>query len=128
MAVFKSRAKTKKSGSGARYKDYRKKRLIDLGRQPSLTAIGPKKMRAIHGRGFTQKSRLLVAEQVNLYDPKTKKYSIAKIQLVTDNPANKHYVRRNIITKGAIVQTDKGKARITSRPGQHGICNGVLVA
>ncbi|MFH1511592.1 MAG: 30S ribosomal protein S8e, partial [Candidatus Woesearchaeota archaeon] len=33
----------------------------------------------------------------------------------------------NIITKGTIVDTDKGKVRITSRPGQDGTLNGVLV-
>ena len=128
MAIFKARAKTKRTGSGARYKDYRKKKLIDLGRQPSLTAIGAKKMRVIKGRGFTNKFRLLVAEKVNLFDPKTKKYSSAKITAVVESPSNSQYVRRNIITKGAIVQTDKGKAKITSRPGQHGVCNAVLVA
>jgi small subunit ribosomal protein S8e len=46
---------------------------------------------------------------------------------VVENPANPHYVRRNILTKGAIVETEFGKARIISRPGQHGVINGVLV-
>ncbi|MBW3022802.1 30S ribosomal protein S8e, partial [Candidatus Woesearchaeota archaeon] len=54
-------------------------------------------------------------------------YTKAKIKTVADSPANKHYVRRNIITKGAIVETDKGKAKITSRPGQDGTVNAVLI-
>ena len=32
--------------------------------------------------------------------------------------ANRHYVRRNILTKGTVITTDKGNAVITSRPGQ----------
>ncbi|RLF79472.1 30S ribosomal protein S8e, partial [Thermococci archaeon] len=42
-------------------------------------------------------------------------------------PANRQYVRRNIITKGAIIQTEIGKAIVTSRPGQDGVVNAVLI-
>ena len=51
----------------------------------------------------------------------------AKIEIVTANPANRHYVRRNIMTKGTIIKTDKGDARVTSRPGQDGVINAVLI-
>ena len=64
---------------------------------------------------------------MSLYDPKAKKCSKATIKNVSGNPANRHFVRRNIITKGAVVETDKGKARITSRPGQEGTINAVLI-
>ena len=50
-----------------------------------------------------------------------------KIKNVVDNPADKHLARRNIITKGTIIDTEKGKARVTSRPGQDGVINAVLV-
>ena len=50
-----------------------------------------------------------------------------KILNVVGNPANRHFVRRNIITKGSFVDTEKGKVRITSRPGQDGSLNGVFV-
>ena len=46
---------------------------------------------------------------------------------VLDNSANSHFIRRNIVTKGAIVETELGQVRITSRPGQNGIVNGVLI-
>ena len=46
---------------------------------------------------------------------------------VIENKANPNYVRRNIITKGAIVETSAGKAKVTSRPGQDGVINGVLI-
>ena len=43
------------------------------------------------------------------------------------NSANPNYVRRNIITKGAIVETPEGNAKVTSRPGQDGVINGILI-
>jgi small subunit ribosomal protein S8e len=52
---------------------------------------------------------------------------VAKIITVVQNQANPHFVRRNIMTKGAVVKTDIGLVRITSRPGQDGTLNGVLV-
>ena len=55
---------------------------------------------------------------------KTKK---VRIKNVAENPANRHFARENIITKGAIVETEAGKARITSRPGQNGVANAILV-
>ncbi|MEK6949175.1 MAG: 30S ribosomal protein S8e, partial [Nanoarchaeota archaeon] len=50
------------------------------------------------------------------------------IKTISGNPANRHFVRRNIMTKGAIIETEKGKARITSRPGQDGAVNAVLIS
>ncbi|MHA1294432.1 MAG: 30S ribosomal protein S8e, partial [Promethearchaeota archaeon] len=41
--------------------------------------------------------------------------------------ASKDLNRRHIITKGSIVETELGRARITSRPGQHGVLNGILI-
>jgi len=51
----------------------------------------------------------------------------AKILSVIENKANPNLVRQNIITKGCIIETEIGKARVTSRPGQHGIINAVLI-
>ena len=50
-----------------------------------------------------------------------------EILTVLENSANTHFVRRNIVTKGAVVETEIGKVKITSRPGQKGIVNGVLI-
>jgi small subunit ribosomal protein S8e len=46
---------------------------------------------------------------------------------VVGNDADPNYVRRNIVTKGAIVDTDLGRVRVTSRPGMHGVVSGVLM-
>ena len=71
--------------------------------------------------------RVLVAEYANVLNQKDKTYRKSKIKTVTENTANRHYVRRNIITMGSVVETELGKARITSRPGQDGTVNAVLL-
>ena len=40
---------------------------------------------------------------------------------------NLNNIKVNIITKGSVIQTEKGKAQVTSRPGQHGVVSAVLV-
>lgn len=119
--------RTKRKPSSGRIKWTTKKKKHSLGRDPTLTKIGEKSVSKIRVRGAGRKLRLLRTEVANLFDPKTKKYQQAKVILVVENPANRHYVRRNILTKGTIIKTDKGNARITSRPGQDGVLNAVLV-
>ncbi len=46
---------------------------------------------------------------------------------VVETPASRHYARENVVVKGAIILTEAGKARVTSRPGQHGVINAVLL-
>ncbi|MEJ2243385.1 MAG: hypothetical protein P8X87_02435 [Candidatus Bathyarchaeota archaeon] len=50
-----------------------------------------------------------------------------KIDRVIKNPANVDYDRRGVITKGTMIATSLGTARVTSRPGQDGKVNAVLV-
>ncbi|MBN1156725.1 30S ribosomal protein S8e [Candidatus Woesearchaeota archaeon] len=125
MAI--SQAKAKKSQTGSRYHPYRKKRLHETGRLPTLTKLEEKKITETREMGGYIKYRLLSHNIANVFDPKSKKHSHSKIITITDNPANRHFVRRNIMTKGAIIQTEKGKARITNRPGQEGQINAVLI-
>lgn len=125
MAI--SHGRPKRGSTGKRYKWAGPKKFHELGREPALTNIGERKLKNIRGRGNNRKYSLLMAESANIIDRKTKKAVKAKINSVIENPANRNYVRRNIITKGAIISTDKGKAKVTSRPGQDGAVNAVLV-
>ena len=125
MAI--SQAKAKKSPSGAKYKHSRKKKQFELGNTPTLTKLAEPKTRSVRILGGNIKTRLLSANLANVLDPKTKKFVQAKIITITDNPANRHFVRRNILTKGCIITTDKGKARVTSRPGQTPVINAILI-
>ena len=126
MAISQSRPRRKQTG--ARYKDSRKKRQYELGREPSFTKLGKKRIQILRVMGANRKLRLLSADTANLFDPKSKAFKQVKIKTITDNPANRHFIRRNIMTKGSVIDTELGKARITSRPGQDGVVNAVLIA
>jgi len=126
--VINHRARAKKKESGGRYKPTRGKKLFMKGSRQTLTAVSEvHKIKVVKTKADNRKARVLTAAHVNLFDPKTKKFAQAKLKSVTECPADDHYVRRNIFVKGAIVETDKGKARITSRPGQNGSINAVLI-
>ncbi|MEE9322972.1 MAG: 30S ribosomal protein S8e, partial [Candidatus Aenigmarchaeota archaeon] len=99
----------------------------DMGSEFLETRIGKINIKAKRSRGGNEKLKLLSTSKMNVADPKTKKVKRVKIVSVEKNPANPHFVRRNVITEGAIVKTEIGSARVTSRPGQDGIVNGVLV-
>ena len=123
-----SQARPRRKETGGRYIAYRKKKQYELGREPSFTKLGKKRRQVIRTMGSNRKLRLLSADTANLFDPKTKAFKQVKIKTITDNPANRHFIRRNIMTKGAVVETELGKARITSRPGQDGVINAVLIS
>ena len=44
-----------------------------------------------------------------------------------ENGTNSDYQRRGVITKGAILETDEGKCKVVSRPGQSGTVNAIPV-
>jgi small subunit ribosomal protein S8e len=73
------------------------------------------------------KIRMLAAEFANVLDKKTNKVTKVKILGVKINPADPNYVQRSLINRGATIRTDLGDAVITSRPGQDGAVNAVLV-
>ncbi|HIH04741.1 TPA: 30S ribosomal protein S8e [Candidatus Woesearchaeota archaeon] len=125
--MARSQRRPARKKTGAFLKDFRKKRQNELGRDPSHTKIGEKQLKSIRVIGGNRKLRLLNINMANLYDPKSKTYKKAKIINEIENPANRNFIRRNILTRGAVVETDAGKARITSRPGQDGVVNAVLV-
>ena len=125
MAIQQSRSKRKITGG--RYRNYRKKRLYELGNLPRLTTLGERKLRLLEGKFNKSKNILLSSNIANVYNPKTKKYSKSKIITMVDNTANRNFVRRNIMTKGAIIKSELGSAKITSRPGQEGTINAVLI-
>ncbi|RME54024.1 30S ribosomal protein S8e [Candidatus Woesearchaeota archaeon] len=125
MALIQKRSKRKPTGG--RYKARLAKLLSRKGSHPSLTKIGERKVKLKRCRGGNEKLSLLAEQTINLFNPSTKKTIKTTATRVIENPANRHFIRRNILTKGAIVETPKGTARITSRPGQEGSVNAVLL-
>jgi len=125
MAISQKRSRLKPSGS--RYIAFRKKKQNELGNRPVLTKIGAVKKKILRGIGGNRKFSLVASDVANVLDPKTKKFAKAKIKTVVESRANKNYIRRNIMVKGSVIETELGKARITSRPGQDGVINAVLI-
>ena len=78
-------------------------------------------------RGGSQKTSLRFAESANVRDNSSGKTQKVKISRVLENPANRDYERRGVITRGALIDTDLGTARVTSRPAQDGVVNAVLL-
>lgn len=117
-----------RKATGARRRLNRKKKRFEIGSEVVLTELGAPKATTRRTRGAGTKGAVLKSNVINVTDPKTGKTSKTTIETVVENNANPHYVRRNIMTRGAVVRTKLGHARITSRPGQDGVLNGVLVA
>ncbi len=81
-------------------------------------------------RGGKEKTKVRLARNavVALEGGKSVK---GKVLTTFGNPADRHYIRRNILTKGALIEVEAGKeklkARVTSRPGQTGTVNAVAL-
>jgi small subunit ribosomal protein S8e len=119
--------KSKRKSTGGRFKKLKTKKLARFGSPSSLTKIGKLRKKTIKTKGGNYKTKLQVGELANVFDKKKGKYHKAKILNVAESPANRHYIRRNIITKGTVIKTDMGNAKVTNRPGQEGCINAVLV-
>jgi len=113
--------------TGGKYHRAKKKKLYERDRQARIVNLGKEKRKKIRARGGNEKAVLLSSDIVNLYDKKTKKSKKGKIKNVLETPSNKFLARQNILVKGAIIETDAGKAKITNRPSQEGNVQAVLV-
>lgn len=123
-----SHGRSKRTKTGAKHKKKRDKIKAELGKTTQKITIGEDNRVKDKARGKTVKLGLRTAGTINVLDPKTKKVKKTKILSVVENKANRHYERMNVLTKGAIVKTDLGDARITSRPSQDGLVNGILIS
>ncbi|MEM0095507.1 MAG: 30S ribosomal protein S8e [Candidatus Bathyarchaeia archaeon] len=118
----------KRKPTGGKRKPYRGKRKFEQGSFPTETVLGEPKRKVERRRGGNLKVRVLSEKYACVTDLKTGKTEKAEILRVVRNPANVDYDRRGVITKGTIVETSLGLARVTSRPGQNGVINAVLIS
>ena len=125
MALWQGKSQRSKSGRRIRYA--RGKRRFEIGRETHLTTIGPKSVKKNRTRGNQHKFSAKTINEAHVIDPETNETKKTEIKSVVDNPANINYIRRNIITKGAVIDTPLGRAKDTSRPGQVGLVNAVLL-
>lgn len=105
----------------------RKKRKYELGSSPMHPKIGKERRIIKRVKGGGIKIKISFAEYANVLDPKTNQTKKVKIITVVSTPAEPHLARRNIITKGAVIKTEIGNAKVTSRPSQNGVVNSVLL-
>jgi len=117
----------KRKDSGGRKTVNRKKRRYEKGYFAAETALNKPKSRIVRKHGGNEKVRLLAVNQANISDA-SGKTSKVEILRVIKNPANVDFDRRGVITKGTVIATSLGNARVTSRPGQDGVVNAILVA
>ncbi|MHA7734446.1 30S ribosomal protein S8e [Candidatus Nitrosopumilus sp. SW] len=112
--------------TGGRRHPLRIRRKYETDRYPNEAVTGAQVTVTRHVRGKNRKTAVKTIDFVNLAtgDAKVKKTKILK---VLDNATNNDYKRRGIITKGAILETQEGKCRVVSKPGQNGIVNAILV-
>ncbi|MFB6281105.1 MAG: 30S ribosomal protein S8e [Haloferacaceae archaeon] len=111
--------------TGGRRRPAAGKKRRQLGRDPTETTVGEPRFRTVDARGDGRKVRTLSTDVAQVADGG--EVVEAEIENVVENPSNINYVRRNIITKGAVIETSEGRARVTSRPGQDGQVNAVLL-
>jgi len=112
--------------SGGRYKKQRKKKFYEKPGQERIVKLGPTKRKKLRTRGGNEKIILLSTDEVSLID-KTGKSQKVKIKNVLETPSNRFLARQNILLKGAIIETELGKARITNRPSQEGSVQAALL-
>jgi len=113
--------------TGGRRRPAAMKRRAEIGLAPADTHIGEDRRRIIRTYGGNDKVRALRADFANVTNPANGETKKVKIQTVEKNTANPNFVRRNLLTKGAVIKTEIGHARIMSRPGQDGVINAVLI-
>ncbi|MDG1548743.1 MAG: 30S ribosomal protein S8e [Candidatus Poseidoniaceae archaeon] len=118
---------SRRKPSGGRKVQARGKRSTEISTEKQMALIGEPKRKIYRRTGGNTLVRVLAANKVSINDPKTGKTTLGTIENVVENESDPNYVRRNVLVKGAIIETDKGRVRITSRPGKDGVINGVLV-
>jgi small subunit ribosomal protein S8e len=126
MSVWHGNSRKKKQ-TGGRKSAYRVKRNFEKGSFPSETILGEPRRRKVRGRGGKVKVKLLKEKFVSVTNPKNGQTEKTEILRVIKNKANVDYDRRGVITKGAEIETALGRARVTSRPGNDGVINAVLI-
>nr|4V92_BI Chain BI, ES8 [Kluyveromyces lactis]6T7T_SI Chain SI, 40S ribosomal protein S8 [Saccharomyces cerevisiae S288C]6TB3_V Chain V, 40S ribosomal protein S8 [Saccharomyces cerevisiae S288C]6TNU_V Chain V, 40S ribosomal protein S8 [Saccharomyces cerevisiae] len=96
----------KRSATGAKRAQFRKKRKFELGRQPANTKIGAKRIHSVRTRGGNKKYRALRIETGNFSWASEGISKKTRIAGVVYHPSNNELVRTNTLTKAAIVQID----------------------
>ena len=111
--------------SGGRYKRPKKRKLTGRQGQARIVKLGETKIKELRTRGGNEKTVSFEQNIANVVAKgKSKKVAIKN---VLETPSNTFLARQNILTKGSIIETDLGKAKITNRPSQEGSVQAILI-
>lgn len=113
--------------TGGKYHKLRKKKFYEKQSQERIVTLKKTKRKTLRVKGGNKKTILLNADTANVLDTETKKTQKAEIKNVLETPHNVFHARQNRLTKGTIIETSLGKAKITNRPSQEGQVNAILV-
>jgi small subunit ribosomal protein S8e len=116
---------TKRKSSGGRRRPNRDRRAYERDGYSLEPVVGAPSTRASRLRGGRIAFGLVTADVANVAD-KSGKVTKSKILRVRESPANRDYERRGVITRGALIETEAGVARVTSKPTDDGVVNAVL--
>ncbi len=108
--------------TGGKYIPARKKKLREIIGQKNEVKLAEDKRKTKRVLGGNKKTILLRTKYVNILGKKK-----TEIKNVIETPSNRFLARQNIITKGTIVETELGKVKITNRPSQEAVLNGILI-
>lgn len=111
--------------TGGKYLKQRKKKKYEREGQKRVVKLGEEKRKTVRTQGGNKKTFLLRGKMINV-EIQNKKQQL-EIKNVLETPSNRFLARQNVITKGTIVETEKGKVKINNRPTQEGNINGILL-
>ena len=114
-----------RKNTGGKYKASRKKKAYENQGKPRVAKLGEKKVKLIRTRSGKQKLVSLSHNKAHIIAKG--KAKVVSIKNVLETPANRFLARQNILIKGAIIETELGKAKITNRPSQEGTVQAVLI-
>eukprot|EP00161_Ancyromonas_sigmoides_P002318 TRINITY_DN1207_c1_g1_i1.p1 TRINITY_DN1207_c1_g1~~TRINITY_DN1207_c1_g1_i1.p1 ORF type:complete len:218 (+),score=122.53 TRINITY_DN1207_c1_g1_i1:44-655(+) len=102
----------KRRATGGRRVALRMKRKFQMGRQPSSTKIGPKRIRDVRGRGGNIKKRALRLDAGNFSWPSESVTRRVRILDIVYNASSNELVRTKTLVKSCIAQVDAAPYRL----------------
>merc|ERR1712078_346912 len=96
----------KHRATGGKRRIHQKKRKFEMGRPPSMTKLGAKRVRTIRARGGNQKVRALRLDAGNYSWGSENCTRKVRIMDVVYNASNNELVRTKTLVKNCIVQVD----------------------
>ncbi len=117
----------KRKLTGGTRRPNRSRRAFEKDGYPFEPVVGATIRSPKRSRGGSVAYGLRTAVEANVFDGSSGKTVKSKIVRVTANKANREYERRGVITRGAVIETELGSAKVTSKPSDDGVVNAVLL-